>query len=91
MIKIIHHIVNFHILMKLQWVIIVVLTGVFAGGGTIDAIDPAFDGSTFVAGAWANFAVAERHTLHFLVRREDAPSAAFTVAEVGFTYRLPGN
>ena len=66
-------------------------TGVFAGGGTIDASDPAFDGSTFVAGAWANFAVAERHTLHFLVRREDAPSAAFTVAEVGFTYRLPGN
>ena len=66
-------------------------TGVFAGGGTIDATDPAFDGSTFVAGAWANFAVAERHTLHFLVRREDAPSAAFTVAEVGFTYRLPGN
>lgn len=66
-------------------------TGVFAGGGTIDASDPASDGSTFVAGAWANFAVAERHTLHFLVRREDAPSAAFTVAEVGFTYRLPGN
>ena len=66
-------------------------TGVFAGGGTIDAADPAFDGSTFVAGAWANFAVADRHTLHFLVRREDAPSTAFTVAEVGFTYRLPGN
>ncbi len=66
-------------------------TGFFAGGGTIDAINPAFDGSTFVAGAWANFAVAERHTLHFLVRREDAPSAAFTVAEVGFTFRLPGN
>ena len=66
-------------------------TGVFAGGGTIDATDPAFAGSTFVAGAWANFAVAERHTLHFLVRREDAPSAAFTVAEVGFTHRLPGN
>lgn len=66
-------------------------TGIFAGGGTIDAADPAFDGSTFVAGAWANFAVADRHTLHFLVRREDAPSTAFTVAEVGFTYRLPGN
>ncbi|RZV39340.1 MAG: tetratricopeptide repeat protein [Chromatiales bacterium] len=66
-------------------------TGVFAGGGTIDATDPASNGSTFVAGAWANFAVADRHTLHFLVRREDAPSSAFTVAEVGFTYRLPGN
>ena len=66
-------------------------TGVFAGGGKIDATDPAFDGSTLVAGAWTNFSVAERHTLHFLVRREDAPSTAFTVAEVGFTYRLPGN
>ena len=66
-------------------------TGVFAGGGAVDATDPVFDGSTFVAGAWVNFNVAERHTLHFLVRREDAPSGAFTVAEVGFTFRVPGN
>jgi len=66
-------------------------TGLYAGGGSVDAVDQRFDGGTVVAGAWANLIVADRHTLQFLVRREDAPATQFTVVEIGFTFRLPGN
>lgn len=65
--------------------------GAFAGTGQISSFSPAFDGSTTVAGVWANLLVADRHTVQLAVRREESPSNDFTVAELGFTYRIPGN
>ncbi len=69
-----------------QWTV-----GAFAGTGRIDAADPVFEGSTTVVGLRSDLLVADRHTVHFLVRRESAPTNDFTVAEIGFTYRMPGN
>ncbi len=65
--------------------------GGFIGAGDISAADAAFEGSTSVAGVWGRFLLADRHTLHLLLRREGTPTADFTAVELGFTYRLPGN
>lgn len=65
--------------------------GAFAGTGRIDAADSAFDGSTTLIGLRSDLLVADRHTVHFLARRESAPTNDFTVVEIGFTYRLLGN
>lgn len=65
--------------------------GGFAGAGQISASNPAFDGSIVLLGAWANLLVSDRHTVHLLLRREESPTANITVAELGFTYRVPGN
>ena len=65
--------------------------GAFLGTGQISAVNPAFDGGTTLAGVWGNLLVADRHSVHLLLRREDTPADNFTVAELGFVYRLPGN
>jgi len=65
--------------------------GAFVGAGQIDASDPEIDGSTVLAGVWGNILIADRHTVHIAIRREESPTNDFTVAELGFTYRMPGN
>ena len=65
--------------------------GGFIGGGEIDATDAALGGSTLVAGTWGRWLLADRYALQLTLRREQLPSANFTVVELGFTYRLPRN
>jgi len=65
--------------------------GAFIGTGQISALNPVFDGSTRLAGVWGSVLVADRHSVQLLLRREETPADNFTVAELGFVYRLPGN
>ncbi len=65
--------------------------GALLGVGQIDSADSIFDGDTSIAGLWGSYLIADRFSLRLSVRRENTPTADFTVAEFGFTYRLPGN
>ena len=65
--------------------------GAFYGGGDIDAADSRFSGSTRVYGLRGSYLIANRYTFHAGIRRDKAPSADFTIAEIGFTYRLISN
>lgn len=65
--------------------------GATIGAGRINASDSTFDGNTTVAGLWANVLISDRHTLQLILRREETPTANFTVAELGFTFRMAGN
>lgn len=65
--------------------------GGFVGAGKIDAADSLFSGNTTSAGVRGSYLWADKYSFHWGVRREDAPTAKFTVAEIGFTYRLIAN
>lgn len=65
--------------------------GGFIGTGNIDAADSTFSGGTTVGGLRGDYLIADRYSVQVSLRREQMPTAKFTVAEVGFTYRLPGN
>lgn len=65
--------------------------GAFAGGGDVSADNPAFTGSTRLFGIQGDMNIGDQATLHFGARREDTPADNFSIAEIGFTYRLAGN
>lgn len=65
--------------------------GAFAGFGEIDSADSAFDGGVQVVGLWGDIFVADRHSLRLSLRREDTPTSDFSIVELGFTFRIPGN
>ncbi len=66
-------------------------TGGFLGAGRVDAGQPEFDGDTAVAGAWLRWETGGPYALMLSGRYEDSPTRDFSVVEIGFTYRLPGD
>ena len=65
--------------------------GGVVGIGEITTANAAFDGSTRNAGIWGSVLIADRQSLYISFRHEQSPIASISVAELGFTYRLPGN
>ncbi len=65
--------------------------GGFVGTGQVDAARAEFDGDTAVAGAWLRWETGGPYALMLSGRYEDSPTRDFSVIEIGFTYRLPGD
>jgi len=65
--------------------------GAFLGGGSIDAADSRFSGNTTVVGVRGSYLFADKYSFHWGLRRDESPTVDFTVAEIGFTYRLVTN
>lgn len=67
------------------------MLGLGAGGGNVDAADPASDGSVEVVFAKASTRVAGWHRLSLEVSHESGPVSSITRLLGGITFRLPRN
>ena len=65
--------------------------GALAGLGGIDSNIAEFDGDTRLFGGWLRYETDGRYAVSVMLRREMTPARSFTIAEVGFTVRFPGN
>lgn len=66
-------------------------TGALAGFGGIDSDVADFDGDTQLFGGWLHYEIDGRYAISLMLRREMTPARNFTIGELGFTVRFPGN